>query len=371
MTLAWHNSIANEGMQLLIILTLLLCPMTAQAAEPAFEDTVMRAEVVSILLSGDRAIEGTTVSETYQRLSVRVIEGKQKGMVIEVENSTPIAFAPGDVFYLHTVEGEIGPMYAVGEPDRRWVLFGLGVLFVLVTIVGAGMAGVRSLLSLVVSFVILLFGLVPALSSGAPPVLTSIAFAVVMLAVAMLVTHGLKRATLVALAGSVAALVFAAVVAEIAVSLAKLSGFASDETVYLNFATDGMLNLPALLLGGILIGIVGILNDVSVSQVHTVIEISGANPSLTKGEVLTRAVRVGQEHLGAVVNTLPLAYAGASLPLILLFYGSDAPALFILNREMFAVELIRTFAGGIGLILSGVIATGLAVMFVVRERHQS
>jgi len=355
----------------LLLILLLMMPSAALAAEPTFEATVMRAEVVSVLLSGDRAIEGTMGSATYQKLSVRVIEGAQKGAIIEVENNTPIVFAPGNVFYLHAVEWETGPMYAVGEPDRRWVLFGLGALFVLVTIVGAGMAGARSLLSLVVSFAILIFGLVPALSSGASPVPTSIFFAVLMLVVAMLITHGLKRPTLVALSGSVAALVVAALIAEAAVTLAKLSGFASDETVYLNLATDGMLNLPALLLGGILIGIVGILNDVSVSQVHTVIEISGANPSLTKREVLARAVRVGQEHLGAVVNTLPLAYAGAALPLILLFYGSDASALFILNREIFAAELIRTFAGGIGLILSGVIATGLAVMFVVRERHRS
>ncbi|MBY0110951.1 YibE/F family protein [Patescibacteria group bacterium] len=353
------------------LLVLATCiPTSVLAAEPSFADSVMRARVLSVESAGERAVAGTDLSEAFQRLSVEVIEGAQKGEILEVENNAPTALSVGDVFYLHKVSDEFGTQYAVGEPDRRWVLFGLAGLFVLVTVVAAGKAGALSLLSLVLSFLIIIYGLVPALSSGGDPVLISVFFAIVMLAVAMIMTHGLNRAMWVALAGSIVALVFAAVVAHIAVALANLSGFASDETVFLNFATDGAINLPALLLGGILVGIVGILNDVSVSQVHTVIEISDANPALTKKEVLTRAMRVGQEHMGAVVNTLPLAYAGASLPLLLLFFGSDASPLFILNREIFAVELIRTFAGGIGLMCSGVIATLLAVMFTGPARHR-
>jgi uncharacterized membrane protein len=353
----------------LSVLSVLLVPFASMAAEPVFEDTVSRAKVLSVLSSGERSVEGTGLTNAFQRLSVEVLEGSRAGQVVEVENDSAVMLSEGDVFYLHSIESEEGEIYAVGEPDRRWVLFGLAALFVLVTLLAAGRAGAQSLISLAVSFALIIFGLVPALSAGADPILTSIGFSVLMLALAMVITHGLNRPTFIALAGSIVALIFSAVVAQIAVSLAHLSGFTSDETVFLNFATDGMLNLPALLLGGVLVGIVGVLNDVSVSQVHTVVEISGANPALSKKDVLTRAIRVGQEHLGAVVNTLPLAYAGASLPLLLLFYGSTAPALFILNRELFAVELIRTFAGGIGLMCSGVIATALAVMFLVGRRH--
>ncbi|MEK9160735.1 MAG: YibE/F family protein [Patescibacteria group bacterium] len=348
----------------------LLPSVSFAQVESSFGNSVMRARVLSLEASGERAVAGTDLSEAFQRLSVEVIEGNEKGEIIEVENNAPTTLSVGDVFYLHKVSDEFGTQYAVGEPDRRWVLFALGALFIVVTIAAAGKAGALSLLSLVVSFLIIIYGLVPVLSSGGDPVLISTFFAVVMLAVAMIMTHGWNRPTWVALAGSIAALVFSAIVAQVAVALANLSGFATDETVFLNFATDGAINLPALLLGGILVGIVGILNDVSVSQVHTVIEISNANPSLTKKEVLARAMRVGQEHMGAVVNTLPLAYAGASLPLLLLFFGSDASPLFILNREIFAVELIRTFAGGIGLMCSGVIATLLAVMFTVSPRHR-
>jgi uncharacterized membrane protein len=345
---------------ILLGLIALLLPLGASAQ--AFEDTVYRAEVESIGVAGERPVEGTGLTEEFQLLDVRIVEGDRAGARIEVENTSSFTYQPGDRFYLHRLQNSDGTeLFSVGEPDRRLALGLLAALFVIVTIAAAGLAGVRSLIALTGSFVIIIFGLVPALSAGADPVLTSVGLAVLVLAFGMYVTHGFGRTTHVALAGSVLALGFAASVAEVAVSLARLSGFVSDETVFLHFATDGALNLPALLLGGILIGIVGVLNDVSVSQVHTVEEIAVANPSLSRLELLRRAMRVGREHLGAVVNTLPLAYAGASLPLLLLFAGSDAPFLFIVNREIFAAEIVRTLSGGIGLMCSGVIATVLAV----------
>src|SRR5690606_10549715 len=122
--------------------------------------------------------------------------------------------------------------------------------------------------------------------------------------------------------------------------------FVSDEEVFLNFATSGALDLSGLLLGGILIGIVGVLNDISVSQVHTVAELRSASPNLSRRELWQRAMKVGKEHLGAVVNTLPLAYAGAAVPLRLIFASSEAPFSYIVNRELFSAEIVRILAGG-------------------------
>jgi uncharacterized membrane protein len=352
-------------MRLTALLAVLLLIAPCGASAQAFEDLVYRAEVVEVRSSGERAVEGTDVTERYDILSVRIIEGERAGELLEVENASSATLRPGDRFYLHRLGQLDGTdTYMVGEPDRRLALGLLTAVFVLVTVAAAGLAGLRSLIALAGSFLIIIFGLVPALSSGADPVLTSVGLAVLVLAFGMYVTHGFTRATHVALAGSMLALAFAAVVAQAAVAMARLSGFVSDETVFLHFATDGSLNLPALLLGGILIGVVGVLNDVSVSQVHTVEELASANPSLSRLDLLRRAMKVGREHLGAVVNTLPLAYAGASLPLLLLFSGTDAPFLFVVNREIFAAEIVRVLSGGIGLMCSGVIATALAVIVV-------
>jgi len=332
--------------------------------------SIHRGEVVEVHSSGIESIEGTALSEEYQNLSIRIIEGDRTGEVVPAYNDSSAIFKPGEILYVRSTvlsEGE-EEQWVVVEPDRRTVLISLAILFALVTALAGGMAGVRSLVALVASFLIIIFGLLPALMAGAPPALTSTLFAGVMLAVSMVITHGTKRETFIALAGSAAALLVAVVVAEAAVRLARLSGFVSDEAVYLNFQTDGTLDLAGLLLGGILIGIVGVLNDISVSQVHTVSELRAANPALTRQELLRKAMRVGQEHLGAVVNTLPLAYAGAALPLLLLFSTTDAPLLLVINREVFASEVIRVLAGGIALSLSGVVATILAVYAFTRRK---
>lgn len=345
-------------------------PASAQDfSDPSFAENVFRAEVVSVDREGVEAVTGTALSASFQNLTVRIIEGARTGEVITVLNNSPAMLEAGDVFYLHRQPPAPGsPLegWTVGEPDRRATLAWLIVAFVLVTVAVAGRSGLRSLLALLSSFLIILFALLPALTSGWPPVLTCVGLAVLMLALSMVITHGFDRKTGVALAGSIVALAFAAVIAELAVRLSRLSGFVSDETVFLNFTTGGELNLPGLLLGGILIGVVGVLNDVSVSQVHTVSEIHEANPSRSRRYVWERAMKVGQEHMGAVVNTLPLAYAGVALPLLLLFSTTDAPLLFTLNREIFTAEIIRITAGGIGLILSGAIATILAVALLVR-----
>lgn len=356
----------------LLVLLFLLVPFaaSAQTADAPFEDTTFKAEVVSVNSSGSRIVEGTDITETFQFVTVRIIEGNRAGEVVSFENSTPAQLDAGDRFYLHLVPDEFGgpEMWSVWDPDRSGVLILLTVLFVAVAVLVAGMAGLRSLFALAASFALIIFGMVPALSAGYHPVFTSVGFGIAILALSMFMTHGVNRPTGIALLGSFAALVAAAALANFSVVAAKLTGLASDEAAYLNFATAGAIDLTGLLLGGILVGIIGILNDVSVSQVHTVAELNDANPTLSRAQVWRRAMKVGKEHMGAVVNTLPLAYAGVSLPLLLLFSESSAPLSFIINREVFAAEIIRALAGSIGLMLSGAIATVLAVWLIVPSR---
>lgn len=348
----------------------LLLPASAFAqtfTEPVYEETVFKAEVIEASALGERVVEGTDLKEEVQTVTVQIVEGSRKGEEFTLENGTSIKLRKGEKVYLHRTPGfeESPEQWAVGEPDRSPVLIALLILFVLVTVLVAGIPGLRSLLALAASFALIIFALVPALTSGLPPVATAVGLGVLILATSMFITHGFGKETWVALLGSVGALALAAVLAEVSVSLAKLSGFASDEAVFLNFATDGALDLPGLLLAGILVGIIGILNDVSVSQVHTVAELHKANPSLSRSDIWRRAMKVGREHMGAVVNTLPLAYAGVSLPLLLLFSQSDAPFSFIVNREIFSAEVVRALSGSIGLMVSGIVATALAVLALV------
>src|SRR5690606_14722809 len=144
------------------------------------------------------------------------------------------------------------------------------------------------------------------------------------------------------------------------VNVLRLSGYGSDASVYLTFATRGELDLAGLLLGSIIIGVLGVLDDISITQAAVVRELRAANRALSALELYRRAIKVGRDHVGSLVNTLALAYVGAALPLVLLFSISEAPLYFTLNQEMIAAELARILIGSIGLILAVPLTTALA-----------
>lgn len=149
-----------------------------------------------------------------------------------------------------------------------------------------------------------------------------------------------------------------------AVAITSLSGFTGDESTYLNLGTGGTLDFTGLLLGAIIIGILGVLDDIAVTQAAVVSELYDSNPKMSKKEVYSRALRIGREHVGALVNTLVLAYTGASLPILLYFKLADMNFDSVVNLEIFATEIVRAIVGSIGLILTVPIVTILAVTYL-------
>lgn len=159
-------------------------------------------------------------------------------------------------------------------------------------------------------------------------------------------------------------MVITGLLAQVSVTLGHITGFASHEAVYLNFNTGGTLDFAGLFLAGIMIGMLGVLDDISITQVAVVRELYGVAPHLSQKELFASAIRVGKEHVGALVNTLVLAYVGVALPSILYFATSYTSIGQMINMEIFASEIIRTIIGSIGLILTVPITTILAVYFL-------
>jgi uncharacterized membrane protein len=303
----------------------------------------------------------------YQDLKVEILEGPKKGEIVIVENDF-LSLREGETFFLNylvTFSGE--EIYSVREPDRRMAIWFFVGLFALTILLFGRLQGLRSLLSLIISFLIIVYLLLPSLLAGHPPVLTSAFYAFFILAGAIYLTHGINRESHSAFLGTAITVSFTGVLAYFAVYLTRLSGFASDEAIYLNLGTAGRLDFEGLLLGAIIIGILGVLDDISISQAHTVRQIHLAAPHLPREDVFRRALAVGREHVGALVNTLALAYAGVSLPLLMLFSISDASAGLIINREIFATEIIRTVVGSIGLIVTVPVTTWLATVFIINR----
>jgi uncharacterized membrane protein len=324
---------------------------------------IVRARVENVLSSETREIPGTDTKHLYQRVEATVLEGPDTGERIIVENDF-LTLEPGDYFFaIHYVYLDGEEMYSVQDIDRRGRLYVILALFAVAVVLFGGWYGVRALASLVASLFVLAYVLVPGLVAGWNPLVACFAVASAILGGVLFLTHGFNRESAVAFLGTVGAVALTLLAAAWAVSWADLSGFAADESVSLNFGTRGALDLVALLVGGIVIGALGVLDDIAITQVAIVRELYASQAGSAR-HVFLRAMRVGREHVGAVVNTLALAYVGVSLPLILFLHISPIQGSLLFNLEIFATEIVRTVVGSIGIITTVPIVTALAVHFL-------
>jgi uncharacterized membrane protein len=351
---------------------LLLSPIAGAQELVRDTQTTLKAKVVSVQNSESKQVLGTEVTNVVQTLRVIILEGAKEGEEITVENDF-LELEAGDVFYLlHTVDGVGGQeYYSVSEPYRAPVLYFFVGLFVALVIIFGGIQGIRGLASLAGSFILIVYLLLPGILGGLSPILVSLGVASLIIVVGSYITHGFNRTTTSAVFGMILTVIVTGILAYIAVHSAKLSGFADDEAIYLNLDTQGAIDFVGLLMGGILIGLLGVLYDVAIGQAISVEELHRAGPHLSKRFIYSRAVRIGKEHIGALVNTLAIAYVGAALPLLLLFYSSSAPVSHIMNREIFATEILRTMIGSIGLVIAVPITTLIAVMMLMRETSET
>ncbi len=343
-----------------------LCSFNTMYAQSPHEDvsSVERAKVLRVLESDMRLIPGTETEHIFQTVEAKILSGSEEGRVVRVQNDF-LRLEKGDRFFtIRYVDVEGTETYSVQDVDRRGALILLLMFFVLAIVAFGGWYGVRALVSLVASFFVLIYVLMPGLLAGWPPLLTAFCVAGAVLGGALFITHGLNRESLVAFLGTLLAVGVTLLFATWSVSFTTLSGFAGDESVYLNFNTRGTLDLVALLVGGIVIGAIGVLDDVAITQVSVVRELFRAMPTATRTHIFTRAMRVGREHVGAVVNTLALAYVGASLPLVLLMQVSPMSATALFNMELFATEIVRTVVGSFGIVLAVPCVTLLAVRYL-------
>ena len=325
---------------------------------------VLRAEVVRVIDSETQLIPGTDTVHVYQTVEATLLEGKNVGAVITVENDF-LELEVGDRFFAtYYVYLDGTEQYSVQDIDRRGKLVTLLLVFAGAIILFGGWYGVRALVSLVASLFVLAYILVPGLVEGWNPLLSSFIVASAILGGALFITHGINKESLVAFAGTAIAVACTLIAATFSVSWADLSGFAAEESVSLNFGTRGSLDLAALLIGGIVIGALGVLDDIAITQVAVVRELFASNRDATRKHVFLRAMRVGREHVGAVVNTLALAYVGVSLPLVLVMHLSPASTSLLFNMEIVATEIVRTVVGSIGIILTVPLVTMLAVRFL-------
>jgi uncharacterized membrane protein len=302
--------------------------------------------------------------------TVTVTDGPGEGQSAEVD----LPQGPGaaeldvgdDVVLLYVADAvQGGRAYAVTDHQRSTPMLLMVALAAAVILAFGRWRGVSSLAGLAVSFAVLLLFVIPAILQGSSPLLVAVVGSSAIMFAALYLTHGINVHTSVAVAGTLVSLVLTGVLGVVFTSLLNLTGVGSEDSSYLS-ATQGGIDLRGLLLAGIVIGALGVLDDVTVTQAVTVAEMSAAGRS-SRWELYRSAARVGRAHVASAVNTIVLAYAGASLPLFLVIAAGNQPVSELLTSEFLAQEVLRSAVGTIGLVASVPITTALAVLVADRS----
>ena len=303
------------------------------------------------------------------KVTARLAGGRQ--VAFDTTDPTGGAFRAGQRVRLAVVEqrGQ-PPYYNIQDLERGRPLLVLVALFVGAVVAFGRWQGIRSLLGLGLSFVVIVSFVVPAILRGRSPVLVAVTGAMAIMLVSLYLSHGLGPKTTAAVVGTALALGLTAALAIAFVAGASLTGLASEEALNANFAVGG-LSLRGLLLAGIIIGGLGVLDDVTMSQASLVAELHQANPAAGFAALVGGALRVGRDHIAATVNTLFLAYAGAALPLLILFVTGQDSLGTVATTEVVAVEVVRALCGSVGLIAAVPLTTVLAALVASEEPQQA
>jgi uncharacterized membrane protein len=266
-------------------------------------------------------------------------------------------------------QGSVGPgfegRYSFVDFDRSRTLIVLTVVFAVLVLVLSRWQGLRSLIGVLGSLIVVIYFVVPAILDGGSPVGVALVGALIVMFLTIPLTHGIGLKTVAACLGTATSLVLTLLVADVATTSARLTGLASEEGAYLRVAATDV-SLSGLLVAGMVIAALGVLDDLTVSQSSTVFALRAANPTLSVRELFSRGLVVGRDHMAAIVNTLVLAYAGASLPILLIFSLGGWSFRGAVTSEVVAAEVVAAIVGSIGLIAAVPITTGLAAFLASR-----
>jgi len=302
-----------------------------------------------------------------------MLDGPFEGEFGTIEQGTTSPLDVGDGVIVVAYESADGDVqFSFQDYRRGWPMIILVALFVGAVLALGRWRGIGAIAGLGFSLIVITGFTLPAILDGTNAVTVALVTASLIAFAALFLAHGFEIATAVALLSTFGSLVITAVLARIFVGVTSLTGLTDDSSVLLG-GLDNSIDPRGILLAGIVIGALGVLDDVTVTQVSAVWELKRARPEMTTVELMRPALRIGRDHISSTVNTLFLAYAGAALPLLLLFTEAGQGITGVLTREVVATEIVRALVGSIGLVASVPLSTWLAAVVVsgepARHRH--
>jgi uncharacterized membrane protein len=334
--------------------------------------TIYEGKIEKIIEEKELEVMGR--KQLYQKLQVQVTRGGIREKKVFIENGDlPIInlqrYKSGDEIKFAKSQNPDGSFfYYITDYVRRFVVLKLFIIFVFLVVLIGRFRGITSLFGLGVSLIVIIKFVLPQILTGGNPLKISILGSLIIAPITYYLSHGFNRKTTAALLGTLLSLIITGVLTSIFINVVKLSGFSSEEAGYLQVYMRGNLDIRGLLFAGIIIGVLGVMDDITISQSSIVEQLKKANPKLHIWELYKRAMSVGHDHIASMVNTLVLVYTGAALPLLLLFMNRTVPLFEIVDLEIIAEEVVRTLVGSIGLILAVPITTMIAVLFFTSRK---
>ncbi len=336
------------------------------------EDVVFQARVVDVLDEKERKFGDDKI--TQQVLKLIGLEGDFKGKEIifngisEVYTMKNKVYYKGDKVLVSLLYGDDGSenFYVIDNVRSDILLWLLGIFVVVVLIVG-GFKGMRSLLALILTFTIVIKYIIPSILSGTNPIIPTLIGSFLILLMIIYLTEGINKRAHIAVVSIFISLIVVIVISYLFVGLAHLTGLNNENTMALIGLGKKTINFKGILLAGIILGSLGVLDDVVVSQVVSVEKIIESNPLEGRMEIFKKAYDIGISHISSMTNTLFLAYAGVSMSLLILFIsGNSAFSSWaqIVSNEAIATEIVRTLSGSIGLVLAIPLSTAIAVWWL-------
>lgn len=358
----------------ILVFSLVLGLVTTKSVEAQTNnENSAEARVEKVVEEKQIEIEGQ--NQLYQKIELKILNGSETNKTIIVENgkealANVTKYEVGEKVIVtkeETLDGS--DYYSITDFVRRDSLLVLAALFVILTVMIAKGKGIMSILSMVFTFGVVFIYVLPNLSNGANPILVALVASITIIPISFYMAHGVSQKTTVAVVASIIALGVTGILSLMFISLGRLTGLSSEEAGMFLVQRSGNFDMKGLLLCGIIIGALGVLDDITISQASIVNELIKGNDKPKGGMIYKQAMNVGRDHISSMVNTLVLAYAGASLPLLLIFVNNPHPFSEIINYEFLAEEIIRTLVGSIGLILAVPITTFIAVNWIRKDKN--
>lgn len=366
------------GSILIAVFIIFRAPLSIAHAQEPSADIQYRATVEKIIESGTKHIE--TISLPYQTVEVLFSDGTLKnrkmiihhGSVFSVDKSQFVKIGQR-VVVVQTTGADGQPVFAIIDTYRLDTLLPFLMLFVAAVIVLSRWRGVGSIVGMLISLLVITKFIVPQIIAGKDPLTISIIGCFFIMTSTLYLAHGFSKQTNVALIATLITLVITGILSVFLVHVMHLTGLGSEDAYSLKLGISSLTNFKGLFLSGILIGALGVLDDVTTGLSASVFELHHANKTMSFTQLVISGLRIGREHVASLVNTLVLAYAGASLPMFmtLIINPNHYPLWTILNSEMIIEEIVRTLSGSLGLIVAVPLTTILAAWQLTKSHTPS